>query len=223
MKFDLLPLLLTLKLAAVTGTVLFAVSLPLVYWLHFTKSPAATAVRALVNIPFVLPPVVVGFYLLLLLSPAAPVGAFLDHAFRLRLVFTFEGLVVGSVLFNLPFMVNPIIAGLEGLPRSLAEASYTVGKGRMTTFLRVLLPSVRSSMVTGIVMTCAHTIGEFGVVLMIGGKIEGVTKVASIAVYDEVESLNFGAAHAYAAILTAISFALLFVLYYLNKRSPRLW
>ncbi len=223
MSFDFLPFLLTLKLAAITGALLFAASLPLVYWLYFTKSSAATAVRALVNIPFVLPPVVIGFYLLLLFSPAAPVGAFLDHVFHLRLVFTFEGLVVGSVLFNLPFMVNPIIAGLEGLPRSLAEASFTVGKGRVTTFLRILLPSIRPAIVTGFVMTCAHTIGEFGVVLMIGGKIEGVTRVASIAVYDEVESLNFGAAHAYAATLTAISFALLCVLFYFNKRSLRLW
>ena len=127
----------------------------------------------LVNLPLVLPPVVVGFYLLLLFNPSAPLGHFLQHVFHLRLVFTFEGLVVGSALFNVPFMVNPVLSGLESLPRSLCEASFVLGKGRWTTFWRVLLPSIRPSILTGLILTFAHTIGEFGMVLMIGGKIPG--------------------------------------------------
>jgi molybdate transport system permease protein len=177
----------------------------------------------LVNLPLVLPPVVVGFYLLLLFTPSGALGRFLDHFFHIRLVFTFEGLVVGSVLFNLPFMVNPILSALEGLPRSLCDASFVLGKSPWTTFRRVLLPSIRPGLLTGIVLTFAHTMGEFGMVLMIGGKIPGVTRVASIAVYDEVEALQFGAAHLYSTALVLVSFAVLLVLILINKRFARTW
>jgi molybdate transport system permease protein len=220
---DFVPLLLTLKLAAVSCAVLFVLALPLAHWLHYSPLPLRHGVRALVNLPLVLPPVVFGFYLLLLLSPLGPVGRFLEAVFHLRLVFTFEGLVAGSVLFNMPFMVNPLLSSLEGLPPSLREASLTLGKGPWTTYIRVLLPSMRPGMLTGIVLSFAHTVGEFGMVLMMGGKIPGVTRVASIAVYDEVESLHFAAAHWYSAIMVLLSFALLLALLLVNKRFARAW
>jgi molybdate transport system permease protein len=223
MSFDAVPLLLSIKLAAVSAALLFVLSLPLVFWLYFTRSTAAYAARVFVNMPLVLPPVVVGFYLLLLFNPSAPIGRFLGAFFHLRLVFTFEGLVVGSVLFSLPFMVNPILSALESLPQSLCEASFVLGKSRWTTFVRVLLPSIRPSLLTGLVLTFAHTMGEFGMVLMIGGKIPGVTRVASIAVYDEVESLHFGAAHLYSAVMVLVSLAVLFIIIIANKRFARTW
>ena len=223
MRFDLLPLVLTFKLALLTCPLLFLASLPVVYFLYFTRSPLAPLLRALVNMPLVLPPVVIGFYLLLLFNPASAAGAMLFRLFHIRLVFTFEGLVVASILFNIPFMVNPLLAGLEGLPRTLAEASFASGKGRAVTFCRVLLPSIRPGILTGMVLTAAHTAGEFGVALMIGGKIGGVTKVASIAIYDKVESLDFTSAHQYSAVLVAASFAVLAALFFVNNRSLRPW
>jgi molybdate transport system permease protein len=223
MTFDPVPLLLSLRLAAVSAAVLFVLSLPLVFWLYFTRSTAAYVARVFVNLPLVLPPVVFGFYLLLLFNPSAALGRFMEAFFHLRLVFTFEGLVVGSVLFSLPFMVNPILSALESLPRSLCEASFVLGKSRWATFWRVLLPSIRPGLLTGIVLTFAHTMGEFGMVLMIGGKIPGVTRVASIAVYDEVESLHFASAHLYSAVLVAVSFAVLLILLLVNKRFARTW
>jgi molybdate transport system permease protein len=220
---DLGPLGLTFKLAALSAAILFVCSLPLVFWLFFHRSFAASAVRALVNLPLVLPPVVVGFYLLLLFNPSGALGQVLEHLFHLRLVFTFQGLVAGSVLFNTPFMVNPILSGLESLPPSLCEASLVLGKSTWTTFAKVLLPAIRPGLLTGLILSFSHTVGEFGMVLMIGGKIPGVTRVASIAVYDEVESLHFAAAHWYSAIMVLLSFGLLLGLLLVNKRFARTW
>jgi molybdate transport system permease protein len=222
-SFDPVPLWLTLKLAVLSALLLFVLAMPLVFWLNFTRSRISYAVRTLVNMPLVLPPVVIGFYLLLAFSPNYGLGRFLQAVFHTNFVFTFEGLVVGSVLFNMPFMINPILSGLESLPKNLTEASFILGRSRLATFLRVLLPSIRPAMLTGVVLTFAHTIGEFGMVLMIGGKIPGVTRVASIAVYDEVESLNFASAHLYSAVLVAVSFAVLLVLILVNKRFARTW
>jgi molybdate transport system permease protein len=219
--FDFTPFILTLKLAVATVIVLLIVSMPLVCWLFYTKSLSGPIMRAVIHLPLVLPPVVIGFYLLLFFSPSSPVGALLNSWGHIRINFTFTGLVIGSVLFNVPFMVNPILGGLEGLPLSLCEAGFMAGKGRWTTFFKILLPSVRPSVVTGCVLTVAHTIGEFGMVLMIGGKIPGVTKVASVAIYDEVESLNFAQAHVYSLLLAGVSCILIFTLFIVNKRFPR--
>jgi molybdate transport system permease protein len=223
MSFDFVPLWLTFKLAALSAFFLFLFAMPLVFWLYFTPSRIGYAVRALVNMPLVLPPVVIGFYLLLVFSPNHAFGRLLYAVFHTHFVFTFEGLVVGSVLFNTPFMVNPILSGLESLPRNLGEASFMLGRGRAATFLRVLLPSIRPAILTGVILTIAHTIGEFGMVLMIGGKIPGVTRVASVAVYDDVESLNFASAHVYSAVLFGASFTVLLVLLLVNKRFARTW
>ena len=218
MNFDWQPLFLTFKLATMTTLILLVIGVPLAYWLSFSRVRFKSVFEALVAMPLVLPPSVLGFYLLLAFSPQHAFGHFLETVFDVRLLFTFAGLVVGSVIFSLPFMVQPVQAGFEALPASLAEAAATLGKSRWQTFRRVLLPNIRPALLTGTVLAFAHTIGEFGVVLMIGGNIPGETQVASLAIYNEVESLHYGAAHFYALILFALSFTILLSVYTLNKR-----
>jgi molybdate transport system permease protein len=215
------PLLLTARLAATTTALLLLVGIPLAWWLARTRSPLRPAVEALVSMPLVLPPSVIGFYLLIAFSPEHAFGAFLHDRLGLQLVFSFPGLVLASVIYSLPFMVHPVLAGIRGLPPELQEASYSLGKGPWTTLWHVVLPSIRSSLRAATVLTFAHTIGEFGVVLMIGGNIAGETRVASIAVYDEVESLQYADAHQYAIVLFAFSFVLLCLLYFWNQRPSR--
>jgi len=218
MNYDWQPLLLTVRLAAVTTLILSVVGIPLAAWIAHSRARIKPLIETLVSLPLVLPPSVLGFYLLLTFSPQHALGATLREQLNLSLVFSFEGLVIGSVLFSLPFMVQPVQSGLQGLPPSLAEAAYTMGKSRLYTYVKVLLPNIRPALLAGIVLSFAHTVGEFGVVLMIGGNIPGVTRVASIAIYDEVESLNYGAAHFHAAVLLLLSFTVLFAVYVLNKR-----
>jgi len=215
---DYSPLLLSLKLACIVTIILFIVALPLAYWLAYSPFRFKAVAEAAITLPLVLPPSVLGFYLLLAFSPGNAFGKFLDHYFNLRLVFTFEGLVIASVLYSLPFMANPILAGLKNLPPSLKEASFTLGKSRFTTLTKILLPNIRASVLTGIVMTFAHTLGEFGVVLMVGGSIPKETKLVSIAIYDEVESMNYHSASVYAIILFAFTFIILLGVYLVNNR-----
>lgn len=210
------PLILTLKLALITTLLLLLVSIPLAYWLAYSKTRIKPIIEALVSMPLVLPPTVLGFYLLVAFSPSNAFGHWLDEWLGLRLVFSFEGLVVASVLYSLPFMVHPIQSGFTHLPDSLKDASYVLGKSKTTTLFKVLLPNIKPSLLTGIVLAFAHTIGEFGVVLMIGGNMPGKTKVASIAIYDEVESLNYGAANTYSIILFAVTFIILLMVYLVN-------
>ncbi|MBC9796895.1 molybdate ABC transporter permease subunit [Sinomicrobium weinanense] len=210
------PIILTLKLAAATTAILFVLAVPLAYWLSRTTSRIKPVVEALVSMPLVLPPTVLGFYMLLAFSPQNAFGDWLDKWLGIQLVFSFAGLVLASVLYSLPFMVHPIQSGLSSLPNTLSEASYTLGKSKWTTLRKVLLPNIRPSLLTGIVLSFAHTMGEFGVVLMIGGNIPGKTRVASIAIYDEVEALNYGAANGYSLILLALSFITLLVVYLIN-------
>lgn len=218
MNIDLQPLWLTFKLATVTTVCLLLIGLPLAALLAQSKSKLKSIVEALVSLPLVLPPSVLGFYLLLALSPAHGFGAMLQSWFNIRLIFTFPGLVVGSVIYSLPFMVHPVQGGLEALPESLQQASQTLGRSGWDTFFKVSLPNIRPALLTGIVLTFAHTLGEFGLVLMIGGSLPGVTKVASIAIYNEAEALNFHAAHVYSAVLLIISFGILLLVYGINKR-----
>lgn len=215
---DLQPLILTLKLAMVVTFILFVVSLPLANWLAHSKSRFKPLVDTVLAMPLVLPPTVLGFYLLLAFSPASWFGKFVDQWLGLKLVFSFEGLVVASIIYSLPFMVHPIRSGLSNLPQSLREASYLLGKSEWTTLLRVLLPNIRPSVIAAVVLTFAHTVGEFGVVLMIGGNIPGVTRVASIAVYDEVESLNYSAAHIYSGVLFLVTFIIIWFVFWRQKR-----
>lgn len=214
MEWD--PIILTLKLAAVTTVILLFLAIPLAYWLSRTNSRIKPVVETLVSMPLVLPPTVLGFYMLLAFSPQNAFGTWLDKWLGVQLVFSFAGLVLASVLYSLPFMVHPIQSGLSSLPNTLSEAAYVMGKSRRTTLRKVLLPNIRPSLLTGIVLTFAHTIGEFGVVLMIGGNIPGRTKVASIAIYDEVEALNYGAANGYSLVLLGLSFITLLLVYLVN-------
>jgi molybdate transport system permease protein len=209
---------LTFELAAVTTVILLLIGIPLAAFLAFSKTRFKSVAETIVSMPLVLPPSVLGFYLLLAFSPASFIGEFLT-SHGIRLAFSFEGLVIGSVLFSLPFMVHPIQSALSQVPRSIFEASYTLGKSKIETMVRVILPTIRHGLISGIVLAFAHTVGEFGVILMIGGNIPDETRVASIAIYDEVESLNYAMAHQYALTLFVVTFAILLIVYTLNKKS----
>ena len=205
---DLVPLIITFKLASITTIILFVFGLPLAYWLAFSKNHFKYLIEAMVSMPLILPPTVLGFYLLIVLS-------------RAHMAFTFTGLVIGSVLFSLPFMVNALKSGFEHIPQALLDASQTMGKSRTETLFRVLLPNIKPALLTGSVMSFAHTIGEFGVVLMIGGNIPGETRTASMAIFSEVEALNYQAANFYAMIMIIVSFVILLALYWFNRKSMR--
>lgn len=213
---DWTPLILTFKLAFITTVLLLFIAVPIAYWLAYTRSKTKPIVETLVSMPLVLPPTVLGFYILIAFSPSNAFGNWLDQWFGLRLVFSFEGLILASIIYSLPFMVHPIQSGFSNLSPSLKDASYVLGKSKIVTLFKVLIPNIKTSMLTGIVLAFAHTIGEFGVVLMIGGNISGKTKVASIAIYDEVESLNYNAANTYSLILFALTFFILLFVYLVN-------
>lgn len=210
------PLVLTFKLALITTAILLVVAIPIANWLAHSQSKIKPIVETLVSMPLVLPPTVLGFYMLVAFSPENAFGGWLDQHLGIKLIFSFGGLVVASVIYSLPFMVQPIQSGLSSLATTLREASYSMGKSKATTLFKVLLPNIKPSLLTGVVLSFAHTVGEFGVVLMIGGNMPGKTKVASIAIYDEVEALNYGAANSYSLILFAITFAILLLVYLAN-------
>ncbi|WP_457639097.1 molybdate ABC transporter permease subunit [Persephonella sp.] len=214
-------LILTFRLAFITTVILFFLGLPLAYTLAYVKIPLKSVVETVVSLPLVLPPTVLGFYLILLMSPEGLIGKVVQFLGGHTLLFTFEGLVVGSVIYSLPFMVHPLQAGFQSVPKNIIEASYTLGKSKLTTLLKVILPNMKPAVLTGLVLTFAHTIGEFGVVLMIGGSIPGETKVASIAIYEEVEALNYEKANLYAVILFIITFFILVVVYSINRKFTK--
>nr|WP_294942921.1 molybdate ABC transporter permease subunit [uncultured Mucilaginibacter sp.] len=220
---DLTPIWLTLKLAGITTLVLLVLGLPLAWWLAKKRSLVKIIIEAIITMPLVLPPSVLGFYLLLAFSPQHGLGKWLHEAFNLQFVFSFEGLVLASVIYSMPFMISPVKSAFQQLPASLSQASYILGKTQWQTFWHVLLPNIKPSLLTAIVLTFAHTLGEFGVVLMIGGNIPGVTRVASIAVYDSVEQMDYAAANNYSLILFAITFILVISVFIYNKyqvKSP---
>jgi molybdate transport system permease protein len=209
---------LTLKLAVSTTVILIIIGLPFAYWLTYSRIKFKPLIEALVSVPMVLPPSVIGYYMLVIYSPRNWFGNWLDRIFDVRLAFSFEGILIASVIFSLPFMIQPLHNGLRSLPKSLREASYTLGKSKTLTFFKVLLPNIKPAVITAVALTFAHSIGEFGIVLMVGGNMPGETRVASIAIYDEVQALNFEAANQYALILFLISLALLTIIYSVNKK-----
>ena len=218
---ELTPIWLSLKLAAITTVILVIIGIPIAYWLSRRSSIFKVIVEALLTMPLVLPPSVLGFYLLISFSPNSVLGQWLLQYFNISLVFSFEGLVVASVIYSLPFMISPVKSALVHLPDSLAEASYTMGKSKLATFYSVLLPNIKSSLYTASVLTFAHTLGEFGVVLMIGGKLEGVTKVASIAIYDAVDNNQYAEANQYSLVLFAITFIIVILVFIFNRNASR--
>ncbi|MCH5336608.1 MAG: molybdate ABC transporter permease subunit [Campylobacter sp.] len=209
---------LTFKLALITTFFLFFIGIFIAYVFVFVKFPLKPIFQVIVAMPLVLPPSVLGFYLLVGLSPTSVFGAFLQKYFNLSLVFTFEGLVFASVIFSLPFMVNPLQTAFSSLNSNLIDASYTLGKSKIQTLFQVIVPNSKVGIFTGCAMAFAHTIGEFGVVMMIGGHKKGETLVASIAIYDELEALNYANAHQYAFVLFTLSFIILLSLYFVNKK-----
>jgi molybdate transport system permease protein len=210
---------LTLRLAAVTSLVLLVIGIPLANWLNNSKMRGIIFVETLVSLPIVLPPTVIGFYLLMLMAPQQPVGAAWMSVFGHPLPFSFAGLVAGSVVYSLPFAVQPFQAAFRGVGRDLVQSALALGLTRRQTFWSIVLPLSKHGILTGVSLSFAHTMGEFGVVLMLGGNIPGQTRVASIALYDEAQKLNYATAHTYALVLLAISFAILIGIAFLQRRQ----
>lgn len=212
-------LALTGRLALTTSAILFVVGLPLAYWITFSPRRWKFLVEAVVALPLVLPPTVLGFYILVAFGSGTGFGRWYESAFGHTLAFTFEGLVIGSVLYSLPFAVQPFAASFQVIDRNLLAASAMLGASGPRTFLRVILPLSLPGVITGLALSFAHTVGEFGVVLMIGGNIPGVTRTISIDVYDQVQAANYASAHRTALLLLLFSFVLLAVLYGVNRRA----
>ena len=218
---DWTPFWLSFKLAGVTTLILFLLALPLAWWLAHTRTRAKPFLEALVSLPIVLPPSVLGFYILWALAPSSPVGAFFKEYLGVELVFSFPGLVVASCLYSFPFMVQPLQSGFESLNRHMLEAAAVAGKSPGQILWRVALPNIKPSLLTALIVTFAHTVGEFGVVLMVGGSIPSETKVASVAIYEFVEVMDYENAHIYSAVMVGLSFAVLLAVYSFNRYHKR--
>ena len=216
---DLAPVWLTLELAAITTGVLFLLGTPIAWWLARTRSRLRPVVEAITALPLVLPPTVLGFYLLILLSPDAPIGRFWIRLTGEGLTFSFAGLVVASVLYSLPFMVQPLTASFQAVGRGPIEAAASLGASPLDAFLHVAVPLSARGFLSAGVLSFAHTLGEFGVVLMVGGNIPGRTRVLSIAIYDHVETLRYAEAHVLAAGLLGFSFLVLCLVHTVDRRA----
>lgn len=217
---ELGPLWLTLHLAALTTLILILVGTPLAWWLAQTRSRLKSVVEAVTALPLVLPPTVLGFYLLVALSPKSPLGSLWISLTDDTLTFSFTGLVIASVFYSLPFMVQPLQASFEAIGRGPLEAGATLRASPLDAFFTIAAPMALRGYLTAVVLTFAHTIGEFGVVLMVGGNIPGKTKVISIAIYEHVETINYAAAHILSGILLVFSFLVLLFVYAMNRRFP---
>src|SRR3984893_718485 len=225
MAIDWQAFWLTLQLAAVVSAILFALGVPIAYWIAFSRRRWKFLVEAAVALPIVLPPTVLGFYVLVALGSHSPLGRWWQSLTGHTLAFTFSGLVIGSIVYSLPFAVQPFTAAFSSVDRKLLAASATLGASPARTFFRVVVPLSVPGLITGVVLAFAHTMGEFGVVLMIGGNIPGVTRTVSIDIYDQVHASNYAAANAMALLLLVFCFAVLTVVYALNRRGPnqKLW
>ena len=214
---------LSVKLASATTVILLLLGLPLAYWLTFSPRRWKFLVEALVALPLILPPTVLGFYILLAIGPRSPVGALYATLTGGLLPFSFPGLLIASVLYSLPFTIQPVAAALAGVDRKLIEASWCLGVSRAATFRRVVVPLARAGIGAGAVLSFAHTMGEFGVVLMVGGNLAGVTRTVSISIYDQVQALNYAAAWQTSLFLLGFSFTVLALTYALQRRVWALW
>jgi molybdate transport system permease protein len=214
---------LSLRLASATTAILLLAGLPIAYWLAFSPRRWKFLVEAVVALPLVLPPTVLGFYVLIAIGPRSPVGALYARLTGGMLPFSFQGLLLASVLYSLPFMVQPVAAAFAGVDRKYLEASWCLGVSRAATFRRVLVPLAMPGIATGAILSFAHTLGEFGVVLMVGGNIAGVTRTVSISIYDQVQSLDYAAASQTSLFLLAVSFIVLALTYALQRRILSVW
>lgn len=213
----------TFKLAGLTATALLIVGLPIAYWLTYSKWRWKFLVESIVALPLVLPPTVLGFYILVAIGPHSPIGRFYTDIVGQSLPFSFQGLLLASILYSLPFAVQPFATAFEQVDRRLIEASWTLGLSEVKTFFKLIVPLSTAGLVTGVVLSFAHTMGEFGVVLMVGGNIEGITRTVSIDIYDEVQALNYGAAAKTAGFLLGISYVVLLLVYAMNRRVWSVW
>ncbi len=216
-------IILTLKLATLTAAILLVIGLPIAYWLTFSRWRWKFLVESVVALPLVLPPTVLGFYILVAIGPQSPFGRFYASVVGHPLPFTFEGLLFASILYSLPFAVQPFATAFDQVDRRLIEASWTLGVSRLRTFFKLIVPLSRAGVVTGFVLSFAHTLGEFGVVLMVGGNIEGETRTVSIDIYDEVQAINYIGAAKTALLLLAISYSVLLVVYAMNRKVWAPW
>jgi molybdate transport system permease protein len=213
----------TCKLAGLTALALLVVGLPIAYWLSFSRWRWKFLVESVVALPLVLPPTVLGFYILIAIGPHSPFGRLYTELVGHPLPFTFEGLLLASILYSLPFAVQPFAAAFDQVDRRLIEASWTLGVSKLQTFFKLILPLSMAGLVTGAVLSFAHTMGEFGVVLMIGGNLEGTTRTVSIDIYDEVQALNYAGAAKTALFLLLVSYAVLLVVYAVNRNVWAAW
>src|SRR6266478_8752528 len=214
---------LSMRLAASAAAILLLIGMPLAYWLAFSRWRGKFLLESVVALPLVLPPTVLGFYALVAMGPRGPLGKLWIAFFGHGLGFTFGGLILASVLYSFPFAVQPLIVSFEGVDRRLLDASAVLGSGGLRTFWRVILPLSLPGVVTAAVLSFAHTLGEFGVVLMVGGNLAGVTRTVSIDIYDHVQSLEYGEANRMALVLLVISFAVLSFVYAVNRRVSTPW
>jgi molybdate transport system permease protein len=212
-------MVLTAKLALITAAILLLAGVPIAFWLAFSRRRWKFLVEAIVGMPLVLPPTVLGFYLLIAFGSSTPLGRWYQALTGNTLAFTFPGLVVASVLYSLPFAVHPMVAGIRSVDPKLIDAARTLGVEKVRIYRRVVLPLAWPGLITGLVLSFAHTVGEFGVVLMVGGNIPGVTRTLSIDIYDQVQSLNYASANQTALALLFFSYSLLCLVYGLNRRS----
>jgi len=218
---DLTPFILSFKLAGLTTIILFILGMPLAWYLSQTSSKSKPVLEAITALPIVLPPSVLGFYILWALSVNSPIGAFFEETFGVKLVFNFTGLVIASCFYSLPFMVQPLQSGFESINKNMLEASYISGKSKFQTIIKVALPNIKPAVITAVIVTFAHTVGEFGVVLMVGGSIPGETKVASVAIYEFVEIMDYESAHVYSGIMVLMSFVVLLSVYIFNAKHNK--
>jgi molybdate transport system permease protein len=218
-NIEFAPFILSFKLAGITSLILFIIALPLAWYLSQTKSKIKPYLEAITALPIVLPPSVIGFYILWALSYNSPIGRFFDDVFGIKLVFNFTSLVIASCFYSLPFMVQPLQSGFESLNKNMLEASYISGKSKIETLFKIAIPNIKPALITAIIVTFAHTVGEFGVVLMVGGSIPNETKVASVAIYEFVEILDYSSAHVYSAIMVLMSFLVLLSVYIFNQKQ----
>jgi len=217
-EYDISALLVTLKLASITTVILILVGTPIAWWLSQTRFKFKAVIEAIIALPLILPPTVLGFYLLMTLGTNGPIGNFLESLGGSSIAFTFTGLVVGSVIYSLPFVVQPLQNSFGSIGKQPMEVAATLGASKLDRFFTVAVPLARSGFITASVLGFAHTVGEFGVVLMIGGNIPGETGVLSIAIYDHVEAMEYGQAHILAGGLLILSFVMLLVVYIFNRR-----
>ena len=213
----------TFKLASLTASALLVIGLPIAYWLTYSRWRWKFLVESIVALPLVLPPTVLGFYILIAIGPHSPIGRFYTDIIGQPLPFSFQGLLIASILYSLPFAVQPFATAFEQVDRRLIEVSWTLGRSKRETFFKLIAPLSTAGLITGFVLSFAHTLGEFGVVLMVGGNIDGVTRTVSIDIYDEVQALNYAGAAKTAGFLLAVSYLVLLLVYAMNRRVWSVW